>query len=152
MSVRSVGVEWSGAVGGGAVSAIVGGVERAHEGLTERAGLLEALATRGRHTLFGRAEWADRSLMGLDVVIRPDGTHEHKMTFLPYDVAELSAGYGLRLLELWRAELVAGGRYGFAHVGSLLIHGYGSRSAHTFSVFLNLRPSQAPLAQHHQMN
>jgi hypothetical protein len=139
MRVESVGAEWLTTMGGrGEIAMTLAGVQRTHEEHKERAGVFEGLATLGRHTLFGRAERTDRSLVGMDVIIRPDGSHEHLMTYLPYDVNELSVGYSIRTLERWGAGLSLGGRYGFAHVSRLLVYGYGGQGAHTLSFFLHL--------------
>jgi hypothetical protein len=149
MRVESVAAEWRGAIGVVAVAATAGGVRRTHDDHSERAGLIEGLAARGRHTLFARGEWADRSLMGMNVVINPDGSHEHNMTILPYDVKELAFGYGVRMLERWKTGLSVGARYGLAHVSPLLVHGYGGQTAHTLSVFLNLGKAAGGQEIHH---
>jgi hypothetical protein len=153
MRVESAGVEWRGMVGAQLeVAATLAGAQRTHGEHTERAGLLEGLARVGRQTLFARVERTDRSLVGLQVVDHPDGSHDHLMTFLPYDVGEASVGYSLRAFERWGTGLSIGGRYGLAHVSSLLVHGYGAQTAHTFSVFLNLGTPGAGGASHHPMH
>jgi hypothetical protein len=148
MRVESLAAEWRAGLGdAGSLALTLAGSRRVVEEHAENAVLLEGLGAIGRQTVFARLERTDRSILAFDAAIHADGTHEHNVIFMPYDVSELSVGYGFRALDVWRAGLSVGARYGLSHVSKLLFYNYGELTAHSFSVYLNLG-SVAPGAGH----
>jgi hypothetical protein len=109
------------------------------------AGLLEAQAQRGRHTLFARGEWARREEMeGIHVL----ETDEHFMVTHDFRVAELAGGYGVQLLQRAGLAFTAGSRASLTFVPEYLQPRYGHARGTMFTFFLNAAPAKAS-GHHH---
>jgi hypothetical protein len=110
------------------------------------AGLLEAQAQNGRHTLFARAEWARREEMeGVHIV----ETDEHFTVTHDFRVAELAAAYGVYLLQRAGLAFTAGGRASLTFVPEYLQPRYGHPRGTTFTFFVNASPAKGSGAHHH---
>jgi hypothetical protein len=108
------------------------------------AGLLEAQAQRGRHTIFARGEWARREEMeGIHII----ETDEHFMVTHDFRVAELAGGYGVQLLQRAGLAFTAGARASLTFVPEYLQPRYGHARGTMFTVFLNASP--AKMSGHH---
>jgi hypothetical protein len=109
------------------------------KGLGTNALLIESsLSLRERHTLFGRAEWAEK--VGHDLGI--DAPQLEDRTF---GLAAIAVGYTFHLPRLsgWLPGLGARGTLNF--VPESLESFYGSRSPAGFTVFVNLRPGETSM-------
>lgn len=101
------------------------------------AALVESsLNLRERHTLFGRAEWAQKGGhdLGLDGSAAEEGT---------YDLATLALGYTLHLPAFHQWLPGVGARASVNLVPEDLETLYGGRNPVGFTVFLTLRPAEA---------
>jgi hypothetical protein len=109
------------------------------------AGLLEAQAQNGRHTLFARAEWARRVEMeGVHIV----ETDEHFTVTHDFRVGELAAGYGVQMLQRAGLAFTAGARASLTFVPEYLQPRYGHARGTTFTVFVNAAPAKGGMHHH----
>jgi hypothetical protein len=113
------------------------------EGDPTYAALLELQAQRGRHTAFARGEWAKRDEQES---IHDLNTDAHFTVIHDFRVAELSGGYGLRLLEVAGLAFTGGTRASLSFIPAYLQPRYGHARATTITAFLNVRPAAV---QHH---
>src|SRR5262245_59115998 len=121
--------------------ALTGAVSRQEiENDASFAGLLEAQAQVGRHTLFARGEWAKREeIEGVHDLL----TDEHFLITHDFRVAEIAGGYGVQLLQRAGIALTAGTRASITFVPEYLQPRYGHARGSMLTVFLNATPAKS---------
>jgi hypothetical protein len=102
-----------------------------------------------RHTLFARAEAADRVLASITIIEAPDGSHEHIIHGFGSRVAQLSAGYMLSA-RLGRASAGIGARGSVSILSDELEPVYQRKRALGGAIYISLRPATAPVGAAHQ--
>ncbi len=120
------------------------GAAHMHDGfLPLSAALFEtALSPTMRHTFFARAEYAQRDDPRITIIEHEDGSHDHIANPRRLRVAELSAGYQLRV-RMGSAEAGIGGRASLSFVPTQIADIYGRERAPGFALFASLRPAAA---------
>lgn len=112
---------------------------------TTHAALLETQFQLGAHSLFSRAELADRIEFENSFIDTPDGTHQHIATPRRQRISELTAGYALRLPGRWGVQPHIGARGSILHIPPLLQQiRYNTDRGSSFAVFTSLRLANGP--------
>jgi hypothetical protein len=136
-----------GADGQWAASLIWGANFRAGSDATHSILLESEAVLNRRSTLFGRAEWADKSADDL-VLDSPPTSFSPSRTF---SVGELSVGYIVELKRWAGATLGIGGMATVNAVATSLESVYGSRTPAGLWLFFRIRPLHSPEMQMMQM-
>ncbi|MSR22291.1 MAG: response regulator transcription factor [Gemmatimonadetes bacterium] len=138
---------------GGSWATTAGLGHNVEQGRATDALLLEtSLDVRGRHLVFGRAEWAEKS--GEDLVVDEDPTaFSSEMGRLQavartYDVGTLALGYTRRFAPHhgWVPGLGARASLNFVPADLERVYGQGNPVGSAFTVFLSFRPTATGMA------